>query len=201
MHACRAVEIGESALQRGAILQHVTGSGGTAQVVLQYQVFSLAITDQVGAADVDIDVLGDIESHEFPAEMFCSQNIVGRDDPILEDLLVMINIVKEVIQRSDALDKTFLDHLPLAVGNDPRHQIEGEDPLGPLIVVVDGEGDPASHEGEIHGRLLAPVFRLVKQLEAISDFAVVGPHRRLVGEHFVKKVFWFVSVEEHGVCG
>ena len=133
--------------------------------------------------------------------MLRPEDIVGRDDAVLEDLLIVVDVVQEEVERRDALDQPLLDPPPLAVGNDPRHQIKGEDALGSLIVIVDREGDAASHEGQIDRRLLPTVLRLIKDLEPLGDPSVVRPHGRLVGEHFVKEVFGFVAVDEHGGGG
>jgi len=131
LHAGRAVEFGEGALEGGAVLKHVAGSRGTSEIVLQDEVVALTVADQIGAADMDVDVLGDVESHEFPAEMLRPENVVGRDDAILEDLLVMVDVVQEEIERGDALDEAFFHPLPFVAGNDSGDEIEGKDALGP----------------------------------------------------------------------
>src|SRR5665213_2359866 len=39
----------------------------------------------------------------------------------------------------------------IARGDDPRDQVEGQDPLGPARVGVDGEGDPALQQDGVDG--------------------------------------------------
>jgi hypothetical protein len=106
--------------------------------------------------------------------------------------------MQEEIQSGDALDKALLDPLPFTVGNHSRHQIEGKNPLRPLIVVINREGNAATHEGEIDRCLLATVLSGIDGLKTIRYFLVVGAHCATLGEHFVKEVFGLVMIEEHG---
>ena len=46
---------------------------------------------------MNINIFWDIEPHKLPSKMFGPQNIVRRDDAILEDLLFMIDVVKEEV--------------------------------------------------------------------------------------------------------
>lgn len=51
------------------ILEHVADAGRCSGVVLEDQVASIGIADQVGAADVDVDIFGDLGSHELPPDV------------------------------------------------------------------------------------------------------------------------------------
>ena len=53
----------------------------------------------------------------------------------------MIDVVQEKIERGDPLDQPALDQVPFVRRNDARDQVEGKNPLGPLVVVIDREGD------------------------------------------------------------
>jgi hypothetical protein len=63
--AAGAEELGEDALHRGAVLEHVGDAGRAAAVVLEDEVASVAVADEVGAADVDVGVLGDGDADEL----------------------------------------------------------------------------------------------------------------------------------------
>jgi len=159
---------------------------------------SLAVADQVGAADVDVDILRDVEAHELAAEMLRPEDVVGRDDAVPEDLLAVVDVVQEKIERGDALDQPPLDRPPLAVRDDARRQVEREDALRPPVVVVDREGDAPAHESQIDGGLLSPVLGLVEVPEVLGDARVVGANGSRFVEHLVAEVTAVVSFQEHG---
>ena len=115
-----AEKLREHALHHLPVFQHVGDAGGAAPVVLQHEVISLPVADQVGAADVDVDVLGHVEAHELGAEMLRALDDFLRDDPFLQDALVVIDVVQEHVQRRDALDEAALDMLPLLLRDDAR---------------------------------------------------------------------------------
>ena len=97
LYAGIAVEIGEGTLESRTVLEHVAGTRGAAEIVLQNEIVPFAVSDQIGTADMDIDIFRNIESHELAAEMLCSKDVVRRNDPVLEDLLVVIDVVQEEI--------------------------------------------------------------------------------------------------------
>ena len=74
----------------------------------------------------------------------------ARHDPVVEDLLVVVDVVDEEVERLDALPQPRLDQPPLAGRDQARDQVERKDPLSPLRRVgVDGEGDPLVQEGAV----------------------------------------------------
>ena len=76
-----------------------------------------------------------------------------------------------------------------AAGDDPRQQIVREDPLGPFLAAVDGEGDALVEEGEV-GLLLAAPELLGRELEQLLVQPPVGAARlRAAVEHLVEDAF------------
>ncbi len=74
----------------------------------------------------------------------------------------MVEVVDEQVEGLDPLLEAGLDLAPFVVRNDPRHDVEGKDPFGPLFVTVDTEGDPHLQQGLL-GRLLAALQLLERQ--------------------------------------
>src|SRR5579872_5221771 len=98
-------------------------------------------------------------------------DVMPGNDVIANDFLVVIDIMQEQIQRSDALDEAGLDVAPLRGGNNPGDEIEWEDAFGSLVVAVNGESDALVEEGKV-GHLPAFLELLVGQLvEAIEQLA------------------------------
>ena len=85
----------------------------------------------------------------------------------------------------DALGQAALDAVPFLGGDDARQQIGGNDPLGRLVVVVDGEGDALVQEALLAG-LLAAVEFFQRQGGKARVHRGIGRARLAVGrEHLV----------------
>ena len=131
-HPGAAEEIGKDPLHGHAVLQHVGDAGRAAAVVLEHQIVAVPVADEIGAADVDVDVLGHIEVLEFRPVMRRAPDDLLGNDAVLDDLLVVIDVVEEQIQRGDPLHQTVLDGLPFVGRDDPGHRVEGKNALGAL---------------------------------------------------------------------
>ena len=94
---------------------------------------------------------------------------LGGDDAVLDDLLLVVDVVDEEVQRVDALLEAPLDPVPLGRRHDARDEIEGKDPLGAGAVAVDVERDPHVQERAL-GRLLP-----AQQLAVAASSRSAGP--------------------------
>ena len=170
----RGEELGEDAVEERAVLEHVGHAARHPAVVLEDEVAALAVADDVGAHHVRED----LPRRDHPAQLALvfppGQHQLGGDHLVAQALLVPVDVEQEQVQRGDALDEAVLDLLPLAGGDDARHEVEGEDALEPLLLAEDGEGDALVHEGEPL-QALAP--RDVLEGEGLED----GDERRRSG--------------------
>jgi hypothetical protein len=77
--------------------------------------------------------------------------------PAFEDLLVVVDVVDEAVERRDALAQAALHLAPLGARDHARDQVERDQALGAGAVLVlgavDGEGD--ADAAEDHLRFLA----------------------------------------------
>ncbi len=96
-------EVGKGALHQMPVLDHVGDAGGRARIVLQHIEIALGIADDVGAGDVDIGAARRIVAHHFRPEVRVSEHEVGRQDAVLQDLALVIDVPEEQIERLDAL--------------------------------------------------------------------------------------------------
>ena len=69
--------------------------------------------------------------------------------PGLEDLLLVIDVVQEQVQRVHALAQPAFEQLPFGRRDDARHDVERDQPLGAAVLAVDGEGDADAVEGAL----------------------------------------------------
>ena len=96
-------ELREDALEHLAVLQHVADARGRAAVVLQHEVAAVGVADQVGAADVDVDVRGTLRAHELAAEERALVDQPRVDDAVAEDELVVVDVLEEQVERGQPL--------------------------------------------------------------------------------------------------
>ena len=176
---------GECALHRAAIFQNVAHARRAATVVFEDEIISIGIADQVGAADVDVNVLRHVEARELAPEMFSRKDVVGRNDTVFHDALLVVDVVEKKIERRDALFEAGLDVVPFFRRDDARQHVEGKNPLRALRIAIHVESDPLSHEREIHGLTAHGKFRHCERLERLPHLAIVRP--RVGPRHFIEQ--------------
>ena len=133
--------LGERPLHRAPVFQHIAHPAGAAPVVLQHEIIAVLVPDQIRAAHMDVNILGHVEVHKLAPEMLPRKDVMGRDHPVLQDPLFVIDVVQKKIQGGDALGQAALEIIPLLRGNDPRQQIKREDFLRPRRIPIHVEGD------------------------------------------------------------
>ena len=91
----------------------------------------------------------------------------SRDDLLLEDALLVVNVVQEKVQRADALGQAALQEVPFVRRDDARDQVERENLLRALAVAVDGERDALREERLIGEHPFAPELVVAHLAEAV----------------------------------
>ena len=135
---------------------------------------------EVDARDVRVHVLRDVQAHHLGTELRIGQDQVGRHDACAQDVLAVVDVVDEAVERRDTLHQAAPHAAPFLRGDDARNQVEGDQPLGPgallVLVAIHGEGD--AHAAEDHLGLRAAglhgIGRLLRQPLAVMP--VVRPH-------------------------
>jgi len=163
---------------------------GGAQVVLEHVVLAVAVPHDVHAGDMRVDAAGHVDAHHLGPVLGVVQDLLGRDHAGLDDLLPVIDVVDEAVERRDALDQAFFHRGPFVRRDDPRQQVEGDQALGAGAVLVfraiDGKGD--AHPPKDQFGFLAPRPHHLAGLpgEPLVVTLVVAPDRRaVVGQLFV----------------
>jgi hypothetical protein len=83
------------------------------------------------------------------AEMWVAEHEVGRNDAGPEAILLAVDVGKKRIEGSDPLSQAALQTGPLGFGQDPRNDVERDQPFGRLIVAVDRERDADAAEEQL----------------------------------------------------
>ncbi len=96
---------------------------------------------------MDVLVVGHVDADDLAAEVASEHDQLPRHDPVVQDLLPVVDVVNEAVERPNPLSQPSLDDRPLGGGDDAGNRIERQDPLGALLAVgVDGERDAAMQE-------------------------------------------------------
>ncbi|MND85079.1 hypothetical protein D3C80_769910 [compost metagenome] len=106
-----------------------------------------------------IEVVRQVETLHRQLVALVGQHLLGRDDPGLDDALVVIEVAEEHVQRTYALDAALFDLAPFARRDAARDGIEGDQALGTLIVAIQGEGDARAMEQQV--RLASALLQLL----------------------------------------
>src|SRR5262249_34400362 len=94
-HVVRLEQQRKDALEHLPVMQHVADPGRSAGVVLQDEIASVPVADEIGAADVDVDVARYGGTHELAAEECPFIDETWIEDAIAEDQLIVINVLEK----------------------------------------------------------------------------------------------------------
>src|SRR5438876_8323418 len=130
------------------ILNDIGDAGRAAGIILEHEKVAVSIAHQIGAANVDVNVVRDVEVHELRAEMGRLPHVILGNHTIAQNRLAVIDVVQEKIERGDSLFQTALDFLPFSGRDNSRNQIERKNSLGPLGVTINSESHALAQESE-----------------------------------------------------
>jgi hypothetical protein len=128
-------------------------------------------------------------AHLWPP-IWVAEDQVGRDNAVLEDMLAVIKIGEQQIDRGDALLDATLDPVPFRRGQDPRDCIKRQNAVDRLAIGIDGEGDP-----EIVKRLLGKTCAAFELGDRHAGEALSDVRRRRTAEHLAIEIAGIVGIE------
>ena len=113
----------------------------------------------------------------------------GGNGAVLEDLLVVVDIADEGVERVDALLEAAFNAFPFVGRDNARDQVEGKDPLRAGGIPVDVEGDAQLQQQPLGGVLVTEQLAIGQGLNDLLDQFKVRPGGPVRLEHFVVKTF------------
>ena len=122
---------------------------------------------------------GHVDALHLGAVLRIAQHLLGGDDAGLEDLLVVVDVVDEGIERAHALLESAFERIHSS-RQDARHDVERDQALRAFLLAVDREGDADAVEQRIGlgallrqalGRLLPQPLRVAQVMGARSAVA------------------------------
>ena len=87
------------------------------------------------------------EIHRF------GKNLCG-ENPVLDDLLIVIKVIDKHVQRLNPLLQTGFGLLPFSQRDDPRDDIEGPSAVDHVAFGVDGKSDAHQLDGHFSCRFM-----------------------------------------------
>ena len=133
------------------------------------------------------DPIRRIESDAGRTEAAGRLNNLARNDPVFDDLLVVVHIVEKQVERLDALLEAAFDPFPLRRLHHARQHVKRPDFFGRSLIAIDIKGNAHMEQGAFGG-LLAAVHLAVRQradqLRQEGRFRPGDPVRQ---KHFIVK--------------
>ena len=150
-HAVVLEQRRQQARHRPPVLEHVGDAGRRAHVVLQHLPRAVGVAHEIAPAHVAVDAAGRADAVRGAGEGGAGDDQLPRHLAVVDDLARVVDVIDEVVQRTDALGQAALDLLPLVGRDDPRHQVQREravlDRAGARGAGV--ERDPLLHEDRV----------------------------------------------------
>ena len=149
-HAMAGEQLGHQSRHRDPVLDHVRDPRRSADVVLEHAPAAVAVSHEVAAADVAVDAAGRADAVDRPRELLATDDQRPRHDPRLDDLVRVVDVVDERVQRPDPLRQAALDDRPLGAGQHPRHEVQRPGTVTTLAIGARHlERDPLLHEDRV----------------------------------------------------
>ena len=124
-----------------AVLDDVGDAGRRAGVVFQHAEIPGLIAHDIDAADMHVGAESDRKIFHLRPVIRVAEDQIARDDPVLHQFPLVVDVVQEGIDRRNALADAGLKLAPLGCGENTRDAIEREDPVDRGGFGVDRKGD------------------------------------------------------------
>ena len=167
------------------VFEHVGDAGRRTQVILQHVVLTVVIAHHIDAGDMGIGVVWQVDALHARLILLVGQHLLGRDQPRAQNILLMIDVIEEGVERFHPLANAAVNALPLPGGYDPRHAIKRDQPLGSLILAVHVKGDADTVKKQFRLRFFLPDRELIGVAKPLPPGIIVRPLFTLRGQHLV----------------
>src|SRR6185436_6503585 len=116
-------------------------SGGRSQIVFENVPLAVAVPYEVRSRHMTPDPARWLEPEALPAKRRRRLNQLTGNHAVFEDLLLVIDVVDENVERVDSLAESALEDLPIRGLNYAGNNIKRKDAFGPGFVAVNVERD------------------------------------------------------------
>jgi hypothetical protein len=148
----------------------------------------LAGAHDIHPRDVRVNAGGDVDALHFGPVLGIAEDLLGGNNAGTDDVLPVVDIVQEHVQRLDPLRQATLQHGPFMRRNDARNDVEGDQAFGARIVAVDSERDADTAEAQVGFGTLAGHAVGGLLFKPAAELAVVFARAAGIG-HFIEKAW------------
>ena len=134
-------QVGKGAQHHVAVLDDVADPRRGAGIVFEHEKGAVFVAHDVGAADVDIGLVRQVDAAHVGPVVRVAEDQVGRDDAVRQHVLVVVDVVEQQVDRGDALDDAAFEMAPFRGRQHPRQHVERQDAVDRLGVGIDRKGD------------------------------------------------------------
>ncbi len=191
-HMLLQEQAGKDAGHGPAVLHHVGHAGRHLQVVLEYPQEPCLVADDIDPCEVDPHAVRRLDTVRRPAKPGRGGEQRPRHHPVPDHLARPVDVGEKRLQRAYPLHDARFDQLPLGRRDQPRDQVEREDPLFAGM----GEHDALVAEAAIPG--LRPPRQVVagERLQGVIQRPRVRVRQAIRPEHLIIGRAARVPVEE-----
>jgi len=152
---------------------------------------------EIRPGDMTPDAARRIEPDAFLSIDLRRKHDLPGNDAVLEDLLIVIEIVDEQVERVDALLETFLDAAPFGGRHDARDEVERENLLRSGAFAIDFERDAHLEQRAFGGLLAVEQFAVGEALDVFYQGAGGRSGLVVFTEELIEELVHLIVEEAH----
>ena len=120
---------------------------------------------------------------------FPDNDVKLRDDAVLQNLLLVIDVVQEKVQRGDALRQAAFQNAPIPFAGMMRGtRSKGKILLRARRIAIDIERDALPQKRQVDRVAFVLEFGRIHRIEERVELAVMGPDHPLGIQHLIEKL-------------
>src|SRR5262249_35164945 len=155
------------------------------------------VANEIGSGDVAPDSARRIQPNTLAPKAPGRAHDLGWHDAVFDDLLIVVDVVNEQIERLNPLFEATFYRVPLCGRDDAGHEVERKDAFGAGTVAVHVECDPHVQECTL-GRLLSPEELAVgERVDELDERSCRGTRSAVGLEQLVEETAGVVLGEPH----
>ncbi len=143
-------ELGHEPRHGQTVLEHVGDARRSAHVVLEHAPAPRAVADEIASGDVAVHPAGRSHAVHGPGKGGTADHERPGNDSGSDDLMCVVDVVDERVQRPNPLRQAPFDVRPLRSREHARHEVHRPGPVAmPAVRAGDLEGDALLHEDRV----------------------------------------------------
>ena len=187
-------QIGKGAQHHVPVLDDIADARGCARVVLEHEECAALVADDVGAADIDIGLVWQIDAAHQRTIVAVAEDQIGRHHAVAQQVLLVVDVVEQQVERGDPLDDAALEVAPLLGRQDSRQDVERQDSVDRIRFRVDRKRDPEVVELGVGGG-----GAFFERIDRQAGEALADDMARRAAQHLAIQALRIITVEDRAI--